>query len=86
MAVNWTTDQLPRLKSIPALKELVIKYNPEVIWSDGEWEAPDEYWGAVDFLAWLYNESPVADVVVTNDRWGADTRGKHGGFYNFDDR
>jgi len=86
MANNWTTQFLPTLKSIPALKEAVIKYEPEVIWSDGEWEAPSDYWGAVDFLAWLYNDSPVKEVVVTNDRWGAETRGVHGGFYNFDDR
>lgn len=86
MASNWTTNQLPTLKSIPALKEVVTKYEPDVIWSDGEWEAPSDYWGAIDFLAWLYNDSPVKDSVVTNDRWGSETRGLHGGFYNFDDR
>jgi len=40
----------------------------------------------VEFLAWLYNDSPVKDDVVVNDRWGDDTRGKHGGYYNYDDR
>jgi alpha-L-fucosidase len=86
MANGWSTRVFPETKSIPTLKELVTKYEPEVIWSDGEWEAPDTYWDSVSFLAWLYNESPVKDTVVVNDRWGSETRGKHGGFYNFDDR
>ncbi|CAL8103068.1 unnamed protein product [Orchesella dallaii] len=86
MANNWTTTEFPELKSIPTLKELVNKYRPDVIWSDGEWEAPDTYWGSEEFLAWLYNDSPVKDTVVTNDRWGSETRGQHGGYYNFDDR
>lgn len=85
-ANNFTTDLFPTLKSIPTLKEVITKYRPDVVWSDGEWYAPSSYWGALDFLAWLYNDSPVKDTVVTNDRWGSETRGVHGGFYNFDDR
>ncbi|KAK5883933.1 hypothetical protein CesoFtcFv8_020205 [Champsocephalus esox] len=38
------------------------------------------------FLAWLYNDSPVKDVVVTNDRWGKGCSCKHGGYYNCADR
>ena len=34
-----------------------------------------------EMLAWLYNESPVKDEVVVNDRWGKDTRHKHGGYW-----
>lgn len=52
----------------------------------GEWEAPDEYWRAKEFLAWLYNESPVHKTVVTNDRWGISTLCKHGDFYTCTDR
>ena len=29
----------------------------------------------------MYNESPVKDRVVVNDRWGKETRGHHGGYY-----
>jgi hypothetical protein len=32
-------------------------------------------------MAWLLNESPVKDDVVINDRWGKDSRHKHGGYW-----
>ncbi|GAB0097893.1 Alpha-L-fucosidase [Sergentomyia squamirostris] len=73
-------------KVYPEMLELVQKYRPEVLWSDGEWEASDDYWRSTEFLAWLYNESPVKDTVVTNDRWGKDILCKHGDFYTCQDR
>lgn len=32
-------------------------------------------------MAWLLNESPVKEDVVINDRWGKDSRHKHGGYW-----
>jgi alpha-L-fucosidase len=32
-------------------------------------------------LAWLFNESAVKNDVVVNDRWGKDSRHKHGGYW-----
>lgn len=66
---------------MPQLKDLVVKYQPDIIWPDGEWEHPSSTWKSEEFLAWLYNESPVKNSVVVNDRWGKETRGKHGGYY-----
>ncbi len=66
---------------IPQMKDLVTRYQPDVFWTDGEWEHPSEAWKSTQFLSWLYNESPVKDRVVVNDRWGKETRGHHGGFY-----
>lgn len=73
-------------KMLPELKEIIKLFKPEVIWSDGEWEAPDEYWRAKEFLAWLFNDSPVHETVVTNDRWGMATLCQHGDFYTCTDR
>lgn len=74
-------DQYVSQHMLPQLKELVLKYQPDIIWPDGEWEHPSATWKSEEFLAWLYNESPVKNSVVVNDRWGKETRGKHGGYY-----
>lgn len=66
---------------IPQMKDLVNRYKPDVVWTDGEWDHPSETWKSTEFLAWLYNDSPVKDFVVVNDRWGKETRSKHGGIY-----
>ncbi|RVE54833.1 hypothetical protein evm_000600 [Chilo suppressalis] len=83
---NFTTRHYAGSKLWPDLKQLVNDYKPSVIWSDGDWEANDTYWKSTDLLAWLYNDSPVRDEVVVNDRWGIGTSCKHGDFYNCEDR
>jgi alpha-L-fucosidase len=85
-ANSFATDVFVTRKIIPELKELVEIYKPEILWSDGDAEAPDTYWKSKEFLSWLYNESPVRNTVVTNDRWGIQTACKHGGFYTCTDR
>lgn len=65
----------------PQMKELINNYKPDVFWTDGEWEAPASTWKSQEFLAWLYNESPVKNTVVTYDRWGSGIRFKHGEVY-----
>lgn len=72
--------------SIPQMHEIVNRYKPHVVWSDGDWEAPYTYWNSTQFLAWLYNDSPVRDFVVVNDRWGSGCACHHGGFYTCSDR
>jgi alpha-L-fucosidase len=66
---------------IPQMKDLVNRYNPDLVWTDGEWDHPSEVWKSTQFLSWLFNESPVKKDVVVNDRWGKETRSKHGTFY-----
>ena len=63
----------------PMLKELVEKYQPATLFTDGEWDHPDTTWHSTEFLQWLYNESSVRDFIVPNDRWGKGTRGHFGG-------
>lgn len=65
----------------PQMQELINKYQPDVFWTDGDWDAPAETWHSQQFLAWLYNESPVKDRIVTYDRWGSGVRFHHGGVY-----
>ncbi|XP_049458233.1 tissue alpha-L-fucosidase-like isoform X2 [Epinephelus fuscoguttatus] len=85
-ALGFKTQNFVSHKTLPELVNLVMAYKPDLIWSDGDWEAPDTYWNSTQFLAWLYNDSPVKDVVVTNDRWGKGCYCKHGGYYNCADR
>ena len=63
---------------IPMLKELIEKYKPYTLFTDGEWDQTAETWHSAEFLQWLYNESSVKDYIVPNDRWGIGTRGHHG--------
>jgi alpha-L-fucosidase len=65
----------------PQFKDVVTRYKPSIIFADGEWEHTSEEWRSPELLAWLYNDSGCGDDLVINDRWGKDTRGKHGGYY-----
>jgi alpha-L-fucosidase len=66
---------------LPQVKDLVKSFEPDILWTDGDWMLTSEQWKSEEFLAWLYNESPVKDKVIVNDRWGKDARHKHGGYY-----
>jgi alpha-L-fucosidase len=65
----------------PQFKDVVTRYKPSIIFSDGEWEMTSQKWRSEELLAWLFNDSPCRDEVVVDDRWGSDTRHKHGGYY-----
>ncbi|MFN8241816.1 MAG: alpha-L-fucosidase [Bacteroidales bacterium] len=66
---------------IPQMKELVTNYKPDIFWTDGEWDYTSAELKSTDFLQWLFNESPVKETVAINDRWGKETRSKHGGYF-----
>jgi alpha-L-fucosidase len=66
---------------IPQMKELVTRYKPDIFWTDGEWDYTSDILKSTSFLQWLYNDSPVKDYVAINDRWGKETRSKHGGYF-----
>lgn len=65
----------------PQFKDLVTRYEPEVIFADGEWDHGNEVWRSHELLVWLFNESSARESVVVNDRWFKGSRHKHGGYY-----
>jgi alpha-L-fucosidase len=65
----------------PQFKDVVTRYAPDIIFSDGEWDLTSAEWKSPELLAWLFNESPCKDTVVVDDRWGKDTRHHHGTYY-----
>ena len=79
----WLSDKprYVREHMIPQFKDVVGHVKPAIIFSDGEWELSSAEWHSPEMLAWLFNDSPVAGTVVIDDRWGKDTRHKHGGYY-----
>jgi alpha-L-fucosidase len=79
----WLSDKPKYVSDVmfPEFKDLVTKYKPSIIFSDGEWEQTSTQWRSPELLAWLFNDSPVKDEVVIDDRWGSDTRHKHGGYW-----
>ena len=59
---------------IPQFKELVTRYKPTVLFTDGEWRNSAEQWHATELISWYYNT--VGDEAIVNDRWG--NGGQHG--------
>ncbi|WP_423737690.1 alpha-L-fucosidase [Chitinophaga caseinilytica] len=78
---NKKYDEYVDTHMIPQLKDLVNRYQPDIVWPDGEWDQTDTLWKSREFLTWLYNESPVKSTVVVNDRWGKGIRQHHGGYF-----
>ncbi len=57
---------------IPQFKELVSKYRPSMVFTDGEWNNSSEQWHAKEFISWYYNT--VGEEAVVNERWGSGTQ------------
>jgi alpha-L-fucosidase len=79
----WLSDKPRYIRDhmTPQFKDLVTRYQPSVIFSDGEWDLPSADWKSPELLAWLFNNAGNKDEVVINDRWGKDSRHKHGGYW-----
>jgi alpha-L-fucosidase len=80
---SWRSDKQRYVDEhlFPQFKDLVTRYHPDIVWSDGEWEMDWEKWRSPELLAWLFNNAPNERDLVINDRWGKGIRHKHGGFY-----
>ena len=53
---------------IPQFKELVTRYKPTVLFTDGEWRNSAEQWHATELISWYYNT--IGEEAIVNDRWG----------------
>ena len=79
----WLADKPRYIREhmFPQFKDVVTRYQPDIIFSDGEWELPSDQWRSPELLAWLFNDSPARENVVVDDRWGKETRHKHGTYF-----
>ena len=54
----------------PQIEELIDKYDPDILWCDGQWEKSAEYWDMAPVLADYYNQAKNREnpkgVVVAN--------------------
>lgn len=67
---------------LPQLKDLINRYEPDLLWSDGPDNISDSIWKTKEMLSWLYSESVVKDKIVVNDRWARfSDKKKHGDYY-----
>lgn len=82
---HFQTQDYVKLKTTPQIKELIKLYQPEILWLDGDSQCSTEYWDSENLLAWLYNETPNYETIVTNDRWGREARNTLGDFRSGED-
>jgi len=60
----------------PQIQDLILEYDPALLWFDGEWDESEKtWWGNKDMLAWIKNKAPN---IVLNDRFYSGSRGVHG--------
>ena len=55
---------------IPQAVEFIDKYDPDILWYDGEWGSPVELLGAYEIAAYFYNRAEGKKEVAVNDRYG----------------
>lgn len=66
---------------LPQAKDFIDKYDPDILWFDGEWQRPAEYYKTPDIVAYFYNKAEGRKDVASNDRLGIETREHHGDFH-----
>ena len=55
---------------IPQAVEFIDRYDPDLIWFDGDWDSPWQFFGSADITAYLYNRAEGRKEVAVNDRFG----------------
>jgi alpha-L-fucosidase len=72
----------------PQFEDLVKRYEPSLIWTDGEWDHSVDAWQSTTLLDWLFGSPDLPEAykreVVVGDRWGKLTRSVHGGYHTLE--
>ncbi len=66
---------------VPQAKDFIDKYDPDILWFDGEWHHEAAYYKTPELVAYFYNRAEGRKDVVANDRMGKNTRKNHGDIY-----
>jgi alpha-L-fucosidase len=66
---------------VPQAKDFIDRYDPDILWFDGEWQRSAAYYKTPEIVAYFYNKAEERKEVVSNDRLGIGTREVHGDFY-----
>lgn len=64
--------------SIPQIQDLVKRYNPWILWTDGGWQHGADEYRSLEVLDWMITHSDRGDAFVFNDRWGHPLEGRMG--------
>ena len=72
---TWATGKIAvrdyvRDYSIPQAVEFIDRYDPDILWFDGEWTASFDIQGTYDLSAYFYNQAEGRKEVAVNDRIG----------------
>jgi alpha-L-fucosidase len=72
---TWATGKVAvrdyvRDYSIPQAVEFIDRYDPDILWYDGEWDASVDVQGVYDISAYFYNHAEGRKEVAINDRYG----------------
>ena len=62
---NFLNDYL-----IPQAVEFIDKYDPDILWYDGDWDTPIAELGSDQISAYFYNKAEGRKEVAVNDRYG----------------
>ena len=57
---------------VPQFKDLVTRYKPDLIFSDGDWNNTVEQLRSQELISWYYNT--VGKDAIVNNRWGHGTQ------------
>ncbi|MDD2488323.1 MAG: alpha-L-fucosidase, partial [Bacteroidales bacterium] len=65
---NISIENYVRQHMHPQFKELVTKFRPSIIFSDGDWDHSAKAFGSDELVDWYYKT--VGEKAIVNDRWG----------------